>query len=206
MSMDKKEIALSIGGVLATMALSYLLYRIQQKDSAANAAASQAAAAAAEQNAVAEQSQEEQYTSELPDLSGGDSDSSTSSTNFDTSSQTASSGSDASTSSDDSVADILAAWLASNPVSQPDSVASQLIPTAPNNLNPNAGITGIPTTAAGASAGLPSPTTNPSSPGSGPIASPVTASPQAPPVTNKHISANMDMPVNTTNQHQQLSE
>ena len=55
MSMNKKDIALTVGGVLATMVLAYLLYQHQQ--TAAAAAASDAAANAAQ--AQADQYQQE---------------------------------------------------------------------------------------------------------------------------------------------------
>lgn len=42
--MNKKDIALTTGGVLATMALAYMFYRLQQRDAAAAAASSAAAA------------------------------------------------------------------------------------------------------------------------------------------------------------------
>lgn len=48
--MTKKDIALSVGGVLATMVLAYLLYRLQQRDSAASAAAAAEAQTQAEMN------------------------------------------------------------------------------------------------------------------------------------------------------------
>jgi hypothetical protein len=50
--MDRENIALTVGGVLATMALAYLFYRKQQSDTAASAAA-QADAIAAEDSAPA---------------------------------------------------------------------------------------------------------------------------------------------------------
>lgn len=48
--MNKKDIALTVGGVVATMILAYLLYRLQKRDSAAAAAAAAQAATDQEQN------------------------------------------------------------------------------------------------------------------------------------------------------------
>lgn len=52
--MNKKDVALTVGGILATMAVSYLVYRMQKKDAAA-AAANQDAAAQAAYNQAAQQ-------------------------------------------------------------------------------------------------------------------------------------------------------
>jgi hypothetical protein len=45
--MTRKDIALTVGGILATMTLAYLFYKLQQRDAAATAAAAQAASDAA---------------------------------------------------------------------------------------------------------------------------------------------------------------
>lgn len=62
MGLDKKQIALTVGGIVAGLALTYLLYRLEQGKSAANAAASDAAA----QSAMA--TQQFQYA-QLPTIS-----------------------------------------------------------------------------------------------------------------------------------------
>lgn len=69
--MNKKDIALSVGGVVATMVLAYLLYRLQQRDAAAAAAAAQQSAADAaitEQDNVAYQA--DPYNAAISALSG----------------------------------------------------------------------------------------------------------------------------------------
>ena len=66
--MNRKDIALSVGGTLASMALAYLLWRIQQKDAAQ--AAANASATATQQAATAAQDQANEYavSSALPSL------------------------------------------------------------------------------------------------------------------------------------------
>lgn len=65
--MTRKDIALTVGGILATMVLAYLIYRLQQRDAAARAAAS----SNSQDNAdsidaqLAQQSQEYQQYAEL---------------------------------------------------------------------------------------------------------------------------------------------
>jgi hypothetical protein len=61
--MNRKDIALTVGGVLATMALAYLFYRLQQRDAAAIAAANEAAANDAS-NAAASDPYNNQLTEE----------------------------------------------------------------------------------------------------------------------------------------------
>lgn len=48
--MNKKDIALTVGGVVATMILAWLLYRLQKRDSAAAAAAAQQQSSDAQAN------------------------------------------------------------------------------------------------------------------------------------------------------------
>jgi hypothetical protein len=73
--MNKKDIALTVLGVLATMVVAYLIYKMQQRDAAAAAAASQddsAAQAQAEQQAQeADASASYQYASLLSQVGSG---------------------------------------------------------------------------------------------------------------------------------------
>ena len=46
--MSRKDIALTVGGVLATMVVAYLIYKMQQRDAAAAAASSSAASSSGE--------------------------------------------------------------------------------------------------------------------------------------------------------------
>lgn len=50
--MNKKDIALTVGGVLATMVVAYLIYKMQQRDAAAAAAQNEDATDEAAQNAA----------------------------------------------------------------------------------------------------------------------------------------------------------
>jgi multidrug efflux pump subunit AcrA (membrane-fusion protein) len=73
--MNKKDIALTVGGVLATMVVAYLIYKMQQRDAAATAAAAQsnsdAAAVAAEQSQEADASANYQYSALLSSVGTG---------------------------------------------------------------------------------------------------------------------------------------
>lgn len=60
--MNKKDIALSIGGILASLTLAYLLWRVSQKDAAANAAQSDANAQAAAASQQAQYDASTAYT------------------------------------------------------------------------------------------------------------------------------------------------
>ena len=66
--MTKKDIALTVGGVIATMVLAYLLYRLQQRDAAAAAAAAASApqtSGETDEQQLADQSLEYQQYAEL---------------------------------------------------------------------------------------------------------------------------------------------
>lgn len=75
--MTKKDIALSVGGVLASCVVSYLLYKMEQRDSAVTAANAAATAAADAANQQQEEEQQAEYLSELPTISGSTADSTT---------------------------------------------------------------------------------------------------------------------------------
>ena len=57
MAFDKKQIALSVGGILAGLTLTYLLYRLQQKDAAAAQQSQANAASEASSQYALQQSQ-----------------------------------------------------------------------------------------------------------------------------------------------------
>lgn len=65
MPLDKKQIALTVGGILAGLTLTYLLYRLEQNNAAANAQ-SETDAANAQQSELA--NQQAQFSS-LPSIS-----------------------------------------------------------------------------------------------------------------------------------------
>ena len=161
--MNKKDIALTVGGTLATMVLAYLLYQHQQASAAAAAANSDAA----QQAAYDEQAQQEQYLSQLPSTSA--------TTSLDTSNEgttdtTSSTGTDSSATTDGLLSSIISAFAGSINQSTPGStVNASLIPTINSGVNLN--LTDVPTTAsqvlAAANAGAPAtvlPTAGPTSP------------------------------------------
>lgn len=71
MALDKKQIALSIGGVIASGAIAYLIYRAEQRNSAVNTAAQVAASQAAEQASQDNSDQQAELLAQLPSLSSG---------------------------------------------------------------------------------------------------------------------------------------
>ena len=65
MAVDKKQVAMWVGGILASAAVAFLIYRLQQQDAAQNAT-NAADAAAAQESALANQEAE---TASLPSVS-----------------------------------------------------------------------------------------------------------------------------------------
>lgn len=63
MALDKKQIALTVGGILAGLTLTYLLYRLEQNNAANNQAASDAVAS----EVVSQQPQQQQIS--VPSIS-----------------------------------------------------------------------------------------------------------------------------------------
>jgi len=186
--MDKKDIALTVGGVVATMALAYLFYKLQQRDSAAAAAATQAAAdeatQAAQQAQLAQSSAayQEQATAayypsvSTPSLTGTGSDADLSSS-VTTSSGTADQGDTGttidSTGIDNLLSQIISTFAGSltSGGTAPETVASMTIPTITSVSGTD--LSGIPVTAQqAAQEAAPPITASPS-----PVASPITYSP-----------------------------
>lgn len=148
--MTRKDIALTVGGVLATMVLAYLLYRLQQRDAAAAAAN----AANSEQDQEAEAEQQQEYLAELPTVSGGTTDSTSLSTsNEGTTDTTASSGTDGDAATESLLTNIIADFAGSINQGTPGANANaSIIPTI--NSSTLLGLTPVPTTASDALAGV----------------------------------------------------
>ena len=172
--MNKKDIALTVGGVLATMVVAYLIYKMQQRDAAAAAASvqddSEAAAVAAQQAQEAQYSaawQAEQTFPQVttPTITGAISTTDTPAS-VDTSAATATTGATGTTidSTDiDTLLNNIIAGFAPSITSQgatPETVASMTIPTIAG-VQASA-LTGIPLTAqdAAAEAAVPAITTS----------------------------------------------
>lgn len=69
--MNKKDIALTVAGVLATMVVAYLIYKMQQRDAAAAAAGASADQVTSEQAAIASMSDQlnaYQFAESLPQI------------------------------------------------------------------------------------------------------------------------------------------
>jgi hypothetical protein len=180
--MNKKDIALTVGGVLATMVLAYLLYQLQQRDAAAAAANAANASAEDEADAEAEQEQEYSLSSQLPQVSVGTTSTGIDTVNDDTDPTSDDTGGAADTSADGLLSSILADFTSSiaNPVSGQTNNAS-IIPTV--NSSPTSPLSAIPTTAQQAQAGVPSNTITPQNGGTvngAAPSQPVAVSPQQP--------------------------
>lgn len=147
--MNKKDIALTVGGVLATMVLAYLLYRLQQRDAATSAAN----AAADQQTQVSQANQQESYLAQLPSISSGVSGGggTLATSNEGVSDTTASSGSHADAATETLLSNIIADFAGSINQTQPGaSTNASLIPTTTtSSLN----LSSIPISAAEALAG-----------------------------------------------------
>lgn len=159
--MNRKDIALTVGGVVATMVLAYLLYRMQQRD---------AAAAASQANATTEgQTQEyqaegygtyDQYAAAIGSIPTtsltGTTNPTTSVTNSAATADTGATGtSNDSTDTSNLISEILSTFAGSinAQATNPNTVASMIIPTTAG-LSSSA-LNGIPLTAAEASSGVP---------------------------------------------------
>ena len=150
--MNRKDIALTVGGVIATMALAYLFYKLQQRDAEAAAATGAAAAdttGVASTDPYAQYYQEAAYAQSLPSISIPNLGS-----NVDTSASTAATGITTTGNSPTSATDpnslisqVIAAY-AENNTSNPN-----LLPTYTISDPYSAAIASIPTTAAQATAG-----------------------------------------------------
>lgn len=154
--MNRKDIALTVAGVLATMALAYLFYRQQQ-------AASQTAAATTSQDVTSpsystdqglyDASLEYQYASQMPSVSVPTVSSTSSTSSYagsvDTSASTAATGGEASTDYTNLLSQIISTYaLQNSPVSSgfnQTDFSGLVIPTV--DTQPVVSTTGIPTTA-----------------------------------------------------------
>lgn len=152
--MDRKDIALTVGGVLATMVVAYLIYVRQQKDAAATAQAAADAEAQAEQNQEAQYSAGYQYSEQMPSFSTpsislpSTSTSSTSST-VDTSASTAATGDVGTVDENSLLSQIIGDFSSAitNPGNTTNEFSSMILPTSIGGDNSNAVLSGIPTTA-----------------------------------------------------------
>jgi hypothetical protein len=143
--MNKKDIALTVGGVLATMVLAYLLYSLQQRDAATAAANS----ANAEADAEDQQAEQEEYLSQLPTASTGVA---SGTTTLDTSNEgstdtTSSSGTDGDAATESLLTNIIADFAGSINQGTPGATQNaSLIPTLPNT---QLSLVNVPTTPGG---------------------------------------------------------
>lgn len=137
--MNKKDIALSVGGVLATMVLAYLLYRLQQRDAATAANNAAQAAQDAQDAQVAQSENEAQLESQLPQVTlSGISNTSLSTSAEGTTDTTSSSGTDDEASIDGLLTSIISSFASSiaqpQPQLQTNSISNaSIIPTLSND-------------------------------------------------------------------------
>jgi hypothetical protein len=147
--MNKKDIALTVGGVISTMVFAYLLYRLQQRDAATAAAAAAVAASASSDSYSSQQVGEYSLASQLPTISVSSLDTS----NEGSTDTTGGTSTDASASSDTLLSNIIASFAgAINGSNNGASVNASIIPTLTSN--PSQSLTNIPTTVQGAQAGV----------------------------------------------------
>lgn len=160
--MNRKDIALTVVGVLATAGLTYLLYRKQQSDSAAATAAASTSSDVTDPNYYGDQGglydesvayqMGAQSAITVPSLSSTGTSSTDASSSVDTSATTASTGNEPTTDANDLISQIIQAYAAGTPSSSSTNQYQQTdfsglsIPTA--TVTPSVAITGIPTTAA----------------------------------------------------------
>lgn len=150
--MTRKDIAFTVTGVVATMALAYLFYRQQQKAAAAAANAAQTAQDVTDPNAYTT-TQDELYAASLgyqagqnESLSSASTVSPSMSSSVDTSAATAATGGTPDTDGTDLLSQIIAAYYANqNAPSSGADFSSLEIPTL--NAPPSVTTSGIPTTA-----------------------------------------------------------
>lgn len=67
--MNKKDIALTVGGIIASMVVAYLIFKMEQKDSAANLASQELAAQNAATAAQNSQYEQQSYLASMPSIS-----------------------------------------------------------------------------------------------------------------------------------------
>jgi hypothetical protein len=144
--LNKKDIALTVGGVLATMVLAWLLYRLQQRDSA-----TAAATAAQDQSTAAANTQDLYSLLAAPSyLQGGGGSYSVDTTGISTNAELGTNGvPENDNSAGDSILSTLLGDLTSSLASSNQS--GLIIPTLP--INSGNSLNNIPTSAAGALSG-----------------------------------------------------
>jgi len=127
--MNRKDIALTVGGIIASFALTYLIYRLQQRDAAANAAA----AAAAATDAAAQETQENDYLGSY-ESGGGNGTGLVDTYSADTAASTTST---TPTQSNDLISQVLSAFTAQQGSNTDTTTpASLLIPTVQVGVDP----------------------------------------------------------------------
>jgi hypothetical protein len=149
--MNKKDIALTVGGVLASFALAYLLYRLQQRDAAINAANAAASAQASQDAQNTQIANETSLESQLPTLNISGGNSTALSTAIDGSSDSSASAGATTEASFNSLLSNIIADFAPSITTQPNmSENPNIIPTVGNS---GLSLISIPTSAAAALAG-----------------------------------------------------
>lgn len=143
--MNKKDIALTVGGVLATMILAYLLYRLQKRDAAQAAQAASDAAQAAQDAQVANSQNEASLSAQLPQVNlSGISNTSLATSSEGSTDTTASNGTDSETAIDGLLTSIISSFASSIAQPQAGSVSNaSIIPTL--QTNPQQALSSIPT-------------------------------------------------------------
>lgn len=149
--MNKKDIALTVVGVLATAGLSYMLYREQQKTSAANAAQQAAVQQAATDAANTQYNNQQSFLASLGAQSYGGSSGYVNNTI----SSTTAPASTLPAQNNDPVSQVLNAFMGSNSssVAAPSST-TYLIPELNAMDTSSTSTSGIPTTATAAQSGV----------------------------------------------------
>lgn len=154
--MNRKDIALTVAGVLATMALAYLFYRQQQAATAASAATSSQDVTTpdySDDSSLYDASMAYQYASQLSSISvptvSSTSSTSAVASSVDTSASTAATGSVGETDTNNLISQIISAYATQNApasdVYQQTDFSGLVIPTV--DTQPVVSTTGIPTTA-----------------------------------------------------------
>ena len=153
--MNRKDIALTVSGVLATMALAYLFYRQQQTAATPAVTTSQDVTSPdySTDSSLYDASVAYQYASQMPSISvptiSSTSSTSSVSSSVDTSASTAATGSTPETDTNNLLSQIISAFAAQNttpsPVYQQTDFSGLTIPTT--DVQPIETTTGIPTTA-----------------------------------------------------------
>ncbi len=149
--MNKKDIALTVVGVLATAGLSYMLYREQQKTSAANAASQAAAQQAATDAANTQYNNQQSFLASMGSQSYGGSSGYVNNTL----SSTTAPASTLPTQTNDPVSQVLSTFMGStSPTNVSNTSSPYLIPALNAMDTSSTSTSGIPTTATAAQSGV----------------------------------------------------